>query len=836
MADYIPSFYRYLSSITITTGGVGYNNVPTLSVTGGGGTGATATATVFNGAISSIVISNPGTGYTSVPTVTITPNALDTITTEAVLTAVLDSAQGNTTIETNNIAHLIKEQLPEHIRNDHTIFATFLEKYYTFMDINYGHIQNHNVDIDIASETFLDKWRGALVSDFPKLLSVDKSFFYKNAKDFYESKGSRRSIEAWFRALYNENVDISYPYQYVLKPSDGIYNVERAIKIQEAEHGGGSLEPLTLEGQKIDIRYKETTGTVTITKTTNASVRRVEKNTYQTNGLTLQRFELILDFDDAGVTTVTGPGAGATFTATVSGGALTGITVTNGGSGYNAAPPIQIFAATGNTITSVATAHALVSNGVITSVVIDSGGAGYTDAPTIELETESIRSYVVDDGAANNLSDIYGYIVRVLTGVTFKSYSGSEADAGFKVGQIFAINESGDDGKAYAISGYFSEDYTFIGGSNDAFIRITSVDTAGLPTSFKVINPGSTFLKDTADINIVSPKGETITITLTTGYLFEYEGKWKNDQGKLSDVNVLADNKRYQPYSYVIKSGIAQTSWDRAIRDAVHPSGMEVFGDLIVKSEVNFNVAFSVSTTGTNVYLFKSTDEAQTSETMAFSVSAVYSDTATATEQLANHFIPAGKTETVSAQDQGSSPYCNNGYWNDSSDGDVADNYNIGDELYEITFGKVLASTASTTDSIDTGVSYIRTFSEGPTVSDSMSIGTIWDYTDTATASQSFVLTYLRNVTETISVSDVNVIGINKGVSETKTVSEAINSINTSKGITETQSVAESSVTTLNKPATESVSTTDTGIGSIHDYCDPTYLGEDYVGTGWNFT
>ena len=102
MADYIPSFYRYLSSITITEGGVGYNNVPTLSVTGGGGSGATATAAVFNGAITSVAIVNPGTGYTSVPTITITPDASDTITTEAVLTSVLDSAQGNTTVETNN--------------------------------------------------------------------------------------------------------------------------------------------------------------------------------------------------------------------------------------------------------------------------------------------------------------------------------------------------------------------------------------------------------------------------------------------------------------------------------------------------------------------------------------------------------------------------------------------------------------------------------------------------------------------------------------------------------------------------------------------------------------
>ena len=52
---------------------------------------------------------------------------------------------------------------------------------------------------------------------------------------------------------------------------------------------------------------------------------------------------------------------------------------------------------------------------------------------------------MVDDGAANEANDIYGYLVRVLTGVTFKTYSGSAANAGFKVGQIYAINETGAD-------------------------------------------------------------------------------------------------------------------------------------------------------------------------------------------------------------------------------------------------------------------------------------------------------------------------------------------------------------------------------------------------------
>ena len=42
-----------------------------LFFTGGGGTGATATARVSRGVITGLVLTNAGTGYTSAPTVTI---------------------------------------------------------------------------------------------------------------------------------------------------------------------------------------------------------------------------------------------------------------------------------------------------------------------------------------------------------------------------------------------------------------------------------------------------------------------------------------------------------------------------------------------------------------------------------------------------------------------------------------------------------------------------------------------------------------------------------------------------------------------------------------------
>lgn len=49
---------------TIRSGGAGYSSVPTVTVYGGHGTGATATATVNNGAVVEVVITNPGSGYT----------------------------------------------------------------------------------------------------------------------------------------------------------------------------------------------------------------------------------------------------------------------------------------------------------------------------------------------------------------------------------------------------------------------------------------------------------------------------------------------------------------------------------------------------------------------------------------------------------------------------------------------------------------------------------------------------------------------------------------------------------------------------------------------------
>ena len=77
-----------VQGITVATAGSGYLSIPTVTITSGGGSGATAVAVIANGYVLAIDVTNQGSGYTSTPTVTITGGS----GAGAVGTATLDTA------------------------------------------------------------------------------------------------------------------------------------------------------------------------------------------------------------------------------------------------------------------------------------------------------------------------------------------------------------------------------------------------------------------------------------------------------------------------------------------------------------------------------------------------------------------------------------------------------------------------------------------------------------------------------------------------------------------------------------------------------------------------
>lgn len=67
-----PGQSYYVTSVTVDAGGSGYTSAPTLTVSGGAGTGVTLTAVLTGDAVSSVVVNYGGYGYASgsPPTVT----------------------------------------------------------------------------------------------------------------------------------------------------------------------------------------------------------------------------------------------------------------------------------------------------------------------------------------------------------------------------------------------------------------------------------------------------------------------------------------------------------------------------------------------------------------------------------------------------------------------------------------------------------------------------------------------------------------------------------------------------------------------------------------------
>jgi len=85
-------------AVNIYNGGSNYTYPPTVTIAGGGGTGATAKAYLGAGKVVNIVVTNTGTGYTSAPTVTITGSQADGST-----TAIASAQIGETVVRSMHV-------------------------------------------------------------------------------------------------------------------------------------------------------------------------------------------------------------------------------------------------------------------------------------------------------------------------------------------------------------------------------------------------------------------------------------------------------------------------------------------------------------------------------------------------------------------------------------------------------------------------------------------------------------------------------------------------------------------------------------------------------------
>lgn len=131
----------------------------------------------------------------------------------------------------------VVEVLPEHFGGDYPQLISLLEAYNEFMDsdgnVNDDLRQVLKVrDVDGVSLKFLEY----LIQEIGNGISINKfddpREIARNFPDFYRIKGSNFSAKSFFRALYGEEVEISYPKDNVFIVNESLIGAESLRYIQ----------------------------------------------------------------------------------------------------------------------------------------------------------------------------------------------------------------------------------------------------------------------------------------------------------------------------------------------------------------------------------------------------------------------------------------------------------------------------------------------------------------------------------------------------------------------------------------------------------------------------
>ena len=110
--------------------------------------------------------------------------------------------------------------------NNYTAKLTTIVKYWVGPGPSY--VMNtieEAMDIDTNENNYLELMQKEIAATIPRGVTVNKRNLYKQIIDFYRLRGSSDSIEIFFKILFNDFAEVEFPYDKVLIPSSGNWDV-----------------------------------------------------------------------------------------------------------------------------------------------------------------------------------------------------------------------------------------------------------------------------------------------------------------------------------------------------------------------------------------------------------------------------------------------------------------------------------------------------------------------------------------------------------------------------------------------------------------------------------
>jgi len=425
--------------------------------------------------------------------------------------------------------------------NNYTAKLTTIVKYWVGPGPSY--VMNtieSAMDIDRNAQNYLELMQKEIAATIPRDLTVNKRTLYKQIIDFYKLRGSADSIEIFFKILFNDEVEVEFPYDSVLIPSSGNWEANPALS-----KGGQYLDNKGFLSYNIrlqdSLKYQKFAYLIKTGKNLADWELSYDRLVHPAGFIYFAEILIFLQLTGAVLTDaltlsrmpgeqpgIIGPEdipvlvemfvsmflpqttakihRTGTLSLDLKSGVINSVTVTSGGSGYTSVPTVTSVDSGTPSGYTTATLTASLTNGSVSSIAIGNGGKDY-NVPTVTVAAPSAITFdgsddeVLGTGIVNivnntiKLTTAQQEALPVGSAVTYDSGGGTSIGGLVSGTQYFIKTSTGDKVSLSATNGGAEIDITGVGsGTSHSFTGETATATAtkldGALEAVSIAEPG----------------------------------------------------------------------------------------------------------------------------------------------------------------------------------------------------------------------------------------------------------------------------------------------------------------------------------------------------------
>lgn len=459
-----------------------------------------------------------------------------------------------TTRISDKLSKIVSSQIPEFIRSENPKFIAFIEAYYRFLEQDQGSfelLQNSRSynDLDRTVDSFVKYFIDTYAPSLPEGVLANKPLLVKRIKDLYEAKGSELSFKLLFNTFFNSDVTVSYPFENVLRASDGKWEQKFSLRIRTTEGDINDIQNRYLRHEAGGLQYNTPIQAIKPLSPNETEVF-LDQN-FLSSSYSVGDYVEVLDFFSTATITESVAEDGILFKGIITA-TPTSYSISRPGVGFKVG---QVFSInlSGGVGTLVKVSNVSTSGGILDLKIINYGfNYPFVDGIfTIQLDPTK---------KVSELSDLF------VTSEKMNGFSDS--------GQIVSFSDTSE-------NRYFEGDYV----DYDELIYTYSSILASFGDSTFNISPLTTTFEYNNDL---------ASIVFRPGALGVYPGSYIKNDSFLSEAEVrLEDSTIYQPFAYLTNTSLDIDVFYDLIMQTVHPAGQILYNNRIISDTISLaNVVY----------------------------------------------------------------------------------------------------------------------------------------------------------------------------------------------------------------------------------------------------